>query len=747
MAIKKISTEFQLLDKFLDTSGDAGSANQVLVSTATGINWVDGSGSGIIGGPYLPLSAGSGKGLTGQLWFTGVTDANRKIFFTNAGTYAKGSMDAASYAFQVSGSEKLTILSSGNVGIGTTNPSVKLDIAGTDSNYIAKFTHSTASGYAPGSILLEAGQSTNRGQGIYHYNNVADENWFTGVPYSVSSKKWIVANLYSTAQDVTTAQLQYALLTIDSDTGNVGIGTSSPSNKLHVNSGTTNEVAKFESTDGTAYLSIMDSNTTNSLQGIGSAGDELTFYSNNAERMRIDSSGNVGIGTTAPGTKLEISDNTAPTLTLRNPSANPANAGMIRFIESTNTDGFQLTFDGSDNKLKFISDSSGTEVTRMVIQRADGNVGIGTTSPTAKLEIEGDATSNDTAQLIVASGGVDNNSIIHFTDDEGSQVNAIGSLEGNILTLASQNELVFKTGTSSILGNTDTRMTILTNGNVGIGTTGPGDKLDVNGTVRAKAPATSDWAFVGYNSASTASSGLWFDNGDGELLLRDDSNALNVRIRSDAASYFNGGSIGIGTTSPNLKLDVISGSNNGIRISATDTTSNWRDISIRSYVTEAEADALTDHTHFFTTNPSGATETAFSKYGGTVIQGRDDGNSSFAIRLGNGGGYATRMFMDAVGVTTFSNTVTATNFILSSDKRLKKNVKEVDNKHIDVDWKTFEMKSDKGQKRYGVIAQELEKVHPEFVRTDEQGMKSVAYIDLLIAKIAELEARLDKAGI
>jgi hypothetical protein len=56
---------------------------------------------------------------------------------------------------------------------------------------------------------------------------------------------------------------------------------------------------------------------------------------------------------------------------------------MIRFIESTNTDGFQLTFDGSDNKLKFISDSSGTEVTRMVIQRADGNVGttIGTTSP------------------------------------------------------------------------------------------------------------------------------------------------------------------------------------------------------------------------------------------------------------------------------------------------------------------------------------------------------------------------------
>ena len=53
MATKKISTELQPLDKFLDTSGDAGGADQVLVSTSTGINWVDGSGSSIIGGPYV----------------------------------------------------------------------------------------------------------------------------------------------------------------------------------------------------------------------------------------------------------------------------------------------------------------------------------------------------------------------------------------------------------------------------------------------------------------------------------------------------------------------------------------------------------------------------------------------------------------------------------------------------------------------------------------------------------------------
>jgi len=54
------------------------------------------------------------------------------------------------------------------------------------------------------------------------------------------------------------------------------------------------------------------------------------------------------------------------------------------------------------------------------------------------------------------------------------------------------------------------------------------------------------------------------------------------------------------------------------------------------------------------------------------------------------------------------------------------------------------MESSPGEKRYGVVAQELEKTNPELVETDHEGFKSVKYIDLLIAKIAELEARLEK---
>jgi hypothetical protein len=86
-------------------------------------------------------------------------------------------------------------------------------------------------------------------------------------------------------------------------------------------------------------------------------------------------------------------------------------------------------------------------------------------STTTLVKIVGNGTSDNTAQLIIDSGGTDQNSIIHFTDDGGSQVNAIGSLEGNILTFAAQNDLEFKVGTSSIVGNAENnRMTIRNEG-------------------------------------------------------------------------------------------------------------------------------------------------------------------------------------------------------------------------------------------------------------------------------------------
>ena len=91
------------------------------------------------------------------------------------------------------------------------------------------------------------------------------------------------------------------------------------------------------------------------------------------------------------------------------------------------------------------------------------------------------------------------------------------------------------------------------------------------------------------------------------------------------------------------------------------------------------------------------------------------------------------------GLKTFVNDVTATNFLLSSDIRLKNNIKPLNVEPVDVNYYEYNLKSDPSQKRYGVIAQELEENHPELVNTNEVGMKSVSYIDLLLKKVAYLE--------
>jgi hypothetical protein len=101
-----------------------------------------------------------------------------------------------------------------------------------------------------------------------------------------------------------------------------------------------------------------------------------------------------------------------------------------------------------------------------------------------------------------------------------------------------------------------------------------------------------------------------------------------------------------------------------------------------------------------------------------------------------------------------TGTLTAVNFILSSDKRLKNNIKPISDLSMfdNIKFVQFSMKSDTtNRKRLGVIAQDVEKIAPELVYTDDKGMKSVGYTDLLIGLIARqseliksLEKRIEK---
>jgi hypothetical protein len=99
----------------------------------------------------------------------------------------------------------------------------------------------------------------------------------------------------------------------------------------------------------------------------------------------------------------------------------------------------------------------------------------------------------------------------------------------------------------------------------------------------------------------------------------------------------------------------------------------------------------------------------------------------------------TRMTIAAGGDITATGTITATNFILSSDERLKTNVSKISIKPLDISYKQFELISESNQLRYGVIAQEIHQNYPELVRIDDNGIMSVAYIDLMIREISYLK--------
>ena len=549
---KKYTTNF-----LEDTNGSTGSANQVLVSTATGIDWVDGSGSGIIGGPYLPLSAGSGfpltdtlygtaaifgngtpQGATGSLLKLATASGNIRISLTSESTsiidfgnqadFDNGGIlydnTAKALYFKTNATERMRINSSGNVGIGTTGPTEKLEVNG-----IIKNNSFINTGGQTGAMLLGRGNAIS---GSYLANDFL---------------------MFNTGGDSHILATGGAGMIIKATTGNVGIGTTSPGANLEVSDGTE---ARFRLTDSgggannkifeitkdgpfTNFNVLLDTGVLRyTAVSIRTAGDTVFNTDGNANQLVIASTGNVGIGTTSPGAKLDVNG------IIRGAGADyhtlsVADSGAQLRLERTGSSA-GLMYVGADNIGFRVFDSSFN--TRLIVTNT-GNVGIGTTSPDAKLDVE-----TSVADLIdMTRTGVGTYRFAISADDRFS---------------------IFDVGASS------ERISINSSGNVGIGTTSPGAKLDIEGNNGASANGQKvleltdniGWATIGsgpkivfkrkdldFDLAAIRSyvfgtnlTGLAFDTGH---------NALTTKMVID-----NAGNVGIGTTSPDAKLEINDGS-------------------------------------------------------------------------------------------------------------------------------------------------------------------------------------------
>jgi hypothetical protein len=273
------------------------------------------------------------------------TDANTGMFFPAADTIA----------FAEGGTEAMRIDSSGNVGIGTSSPTVKLDVLGA-SGVVSRIK---STGNYTG---LAIDSSTTTGGG---YLSVLQNGTNCGI-FSTSG-----AILGDTSTDAAVgAETGKAIrlytngfterMRIDSS-GNVIVGgTSTPYGLLHVNYGGSNAAysARNGNTVGT-YAVIGDSNTwigglnTSSATGTTAllsldSNQGTRFITNSAERMRIDSSGNLFVGTTS----------TAP-----NPGVSLTPAGNITAGNSAGVSGFEFhTFRRSGTQIGSITQSGTTAV-------------------------------------------------------------------------------------------------------------------------------------------------------------------------------------------------------------------------------------------------------------------------------------------------------------------------------------------------------------------------------------------------
>jgi hypothetical protein len=336
-------------------------------------------------------------------------------------------------------------------------------------------------------------------------------------------------------------------LFIDSS-GNVGIGvTPAAGRRLHVSGVGT--LVQFDSSNTSTLIKFTNSAASGGFLGYQS--DNLVFYTGNTERARIASSGNVGIKTSAPSYALDISSTDNNALRIRGTADNPlvmdATDSGPSYV-SVNRAGTRVAyygFGGSNDNFSLINETStgsitlGTNSTTRVSILSSGNVGIGMSSPTRKLEIYDSSHSH----IAIKSGDTGQSSLF-FTDDSDANI-------GQISYLHSDNYMLFRVYDAE-------RMRIDSSGRVGIGTASPNHKL----TLEQSGTATFDALNIrngntnnaGYQIGLNTSGGVFHWNSTNSDILFATNGTERLRIDSS-------GNVGIGTSSPSgsLHVDAASG--------------------------------------------------------------------------------------------------------------------------------------------------------------------------------------------
>ena len=498
------------------------------------------------------------------------------------GTLAFIGADGGDLKFQTptgSYSDKLTIKNDGKVGIGTVSPSAGL--------HVVNATEPT--------VLFESTNAGSSGSRLQLYHNSAspaDNDVLSNIQITGKDSggtKRYAALIQTIAADVNASSVDgdIRFLTYKADVpsevmrithdASVGIGTASPSSKLHI-SGADNTSAKITLTN-----TAPSPDNQWSLHA-GYNDQSLRFLGDSTTVMTLLDSGKVGIGTASPAYELEVS-------TASNSRITASNTGysVVNHLQADNTGGWVGTLSNHPLIIK----TNNTEKVRVTTA---GSVGIGT-DPKAKFEVDLNQTSGTLAADNYAHFGGQhhsNGSVMGITlgyREANLLYRKVGIVARGLGDNAARQDLDFLVSTvnsSTSVTPSDAKLTIsgLT-GYVGIGTVSPSYKLHVVGgagvfdvtgadsvnhhlTVSEGTPT--DWRPYSGNTTATlqvqnsATRGLLLaakSTGSQQLIT---SQGFDINVNATvgtnagtaALSILTDGNVGIGTASPASKLQIVS---------------------------------------------------------------------------------------------------------------------------------------------------------------------------------------------
>ena len=525
--------------------------------------------------------------------------------------------------------------------------------------------------------------------------------------------------------------------------GNVGIGISSPSVAMHA----VGKVRAQKSGQTTAYVQLSaDELTSNYAADIFVNDTGLTFKHNSNSRgfvfdqngntrLTIDSSGNVGIGTSNVDELLHIEKTAGTTLVKTEVAANSIVGFEIKKTNAT-TSNWRIADGQVANGQLEIFDVTNSRS----IFNADGSeIVINDTSADLNFRVE----SNGNANMVFVDAGSDYVAIGTSADfGETFNVSGGGHFSSNV-TLSRQTNDAGSTG----LIMEKTRNTTV-NGNTVVAS---GDQLGFIGFKGNDGDQFIDGAFIIAEVDGTPG------NNDMPARLTFHTTADGASSVSERMRITSAGRVGINRTSPNglLHMQSASGSNSELYIQTSAGTDESRICFGDDQSSIAGQIQYIHNGNNMAFRVNGSEAARFDSSQNFIVGGSSIGDQEstaiastgdMTISRASGVGRNMIIFKNASStVGSITTNTSATTYNTSSDQRLKENIVDAPSASDDIDAiqvRSFDWKADGSHQKYGMVAQELTTVAPEAVYTpeDPDEMMGVDYSKLVPMLIKEIQS-------